>query len=273
MPALRHRAAHFMLRKLGMFDRSYRERIAGREFVIPIINGRKTYAMEPWMADVIRLLFSHKTGAFIDVGVNLGQTLLKVAAIDPERQYLGFEPNPTCVDYVWKLIEKNHLDYTVIPAGVGDQTTVGNLHLFRNEDTDSSASTVSNFRPTEVASRPVLLIDADSLPDGTIPAQVAVVKIDVEGGELEVMRGLRPVLERSRPFIVVEILPASNPERLARQDAIEALMKELDYSISRIARTPDQRLERLVPIDTCGVQTDLSCCDYVLAPREIVLSQ
>ena len=93
MPALRHRIAHFTLRRLGMFDRSYRERIAGRSFVISIINGRKTYASEAWMTEVIRRLFELKSGAFIDVGVNLGQTLLKVAAADPSRAYVGFEPN------------------------------------------------------------------------------------------------------------------------------------------------------------------------------------
>ena len=62
------------------------------------------------MSEVIQRLFKLKSGAFIDVGVNLGQTLLKVAAIDPGRAYVGFEPNPACVDYVWKLIETNNLE-------------------------------------------------------------------------------------------------------------------------------------------------------------------
>lgn len=269
MPKLRHRAAHFALRKLGMFDRSYRERVNGKTFVIPIINGRKTYVSEPWMSAVLRHLFERKAGAFVDVGVNLGQTLLKVAAIDPAREYVGFEPNPACVDYAWKLIEKNRLPYTVIPAGVSTETTLLNLEMFRADDTDPSASIVPNFRANVVSRRPVLVVSPSDLPEGAIPDEIAVVKIDVEGGELFVIEGLLGLLRRRRPFLVVEILPASNPERLERQEAIERHLAELDYRLFRIQRTADDRFEAFVPIDTLGTHTDLESCDYVFAPREV----
>jgi FkbM family methyltransferase len=252
-----------------MFNRSYRERIAGREFVIPIINGRKTYASEPWMTDVIRRLLDLKQGAFIDVGVNLGQTLLKVAATDPSRDYVGFEPNPTCVDYAWKLISANGLSYKVIPAGIANETTILNLEMFRSEETDPSASTVPSFRANSVEQRPVVVVDSKSLPPGTIPEEIAVIKIDVEGGELFVIEGLMPVLQRSRPFMIVEILPASNPERLQRQEAIQRHLTTLDYEIFRIVRSEGERFESLKRIDEFGIQTDLALCDYVLAPREM----
>jgi hypothetical protein len=47
MPALRHRAAHFLLKKLGFLSRSYMEDADGRRFRSPVINGRKTYLHEP----------------------------------------------------------------------------------------------------------------------------------------------------------------------------------------------------------------------------------
>jgi FkbM family methyltransferase len=270
VPKLRHRAAHFALRKLGMFDRSYREKVDGKSFVIPIINGRKTYVSEPWMSQVLRRLFERKSGAFLDVGVNLGQTLLKVAAIDPAREYVGFEPNPACVDYAWKLIEKNRLPFTVIPAGVSADTTVLNLEMFREDDTDPSASNVPNFRANIVSRRPVLVLNPRDLPEGTIPDEIAVVKIDVEGGELFVIEAMLPVLERARPFLVVEVLPASNPERIERQEAIERHLKALDYRLYRIRRTADdQRFDAFVPIDEIGMHKDLESCDYVFAPREV----
>ncbi len=269
MPKLRHRAAHFALRRLGMFDRSYREKIDGRTFIIPIVNGRKTYASEPWMADVIRYLFERKSGAFVDVGVNLGQTLLKVAAIDPAREYVGFEPNPACVDYAWKLIEKNKLPYTVIPAGVSAETTLLNLEMFRADDTDPSASIVPNFRANVVSRRAVLVLNPKDLPEGSIPDEIAIVKIDVEGGELFVIEGLLPVIERRRPFLVVEILPAADSERMERQEAIERHMRELDYRLYRIRRSQAERFEAFEPIQSIGTHRDLESCDYVLAPREI----
>jgi FkbM family methyltransferase len=252
-----------------MFDRSYSEKVDGKAFVIPIINGRKTYVSEPWMSVVIRHLFERKAGAFVDVGVNLGQTLLKVAAIDPAREYVGFEPNPACVDYAWKLIEKNKLPYTVIPAGISADTTLLNLEMFRADDTDPSASIVPNFRSNVVSRRPVLVLNPMDLPEGTMPDEIAVVKVDVEGGELFVIEGLLPVLERRRPFLVVEVLPASDADRLERQEKIERHLAKLDYRLYRIRRTAEERFDAFVPIDTIGLHKDLESCDYVFAPREV----
>jgi FkbM family methyltransferase len=254
-----------------MFNRSYRERIAGKVFTIPIINGRKTYASEPWMTDVIRTLFALKPGAFVDVGVNLGQTLLKVAAIDPTREYVGFEPNPTCVDYAWKLIASNGLNYRVIPAGISGETTLLNLEMFRDEDTDPSASIVPNFRNDAVKQKPVVVLNATDLPAGTLPDEISVVKIDVEGGELFVIEGLLPVLASARPFLVIEILPAWDEARLQRQEAIERHLAQLDYVMFRIRRNGSELLEQLQPIDRIGMQTDLALCDYVFAPRELAM--
>jgi FkbM family methyltransferase len=272
MPALRHRAAHFLLKKLGMFDRSYRETVAGRTFTIPIVNGRKTYVTEPWMSEVLERLLALKPGAFIDVGVNLGQTLLKVAAIDPHRPYIGFEPNPACVDYAWKLIQKNGLNFTVVPAGIADTTTLVHLEMFREEDTDPSASIVPAFRSNVVARKRVMVVDPQSLPEGTIPNEVAVVKIDVEGGELIVLRGLLPLLRRTRPFLVVEVLPPSAADRVERQAELERHLGELHYRLFRIRRDDRDRLEAFDPIETLGIQTDLLSCDYVFAPAELAAS-
>lgn len=272
MPALRHRAAHFLLRNLGMFNRSYREKIDGRWFKIPIINGRKTYASELWMSELIQRLFKLKPGAFIDVGVNLGQTLLKVAAIDPGRAYVGFEPNPACVDYASKLIETNNLNYTLIPAGVSNMTTLVKLEMFRTDDTDPSASIVPAFRANVVARRTVVVIDPEELPDGTLPEEVSIVKVDVEGAELFVIEGLRPLIERTRPSLVVEILPASEPDRAQRQQAIERHLRDLDYRIFRILHSSHERFEGLDPIETIGLPGESDSWDYLFVPAELAAS-
>jgi FkbM family methyltransferase len=272
MPALRHRATHFLLRRLGLFNRSYREKIDGRWFTIPIINGRKTYASEPWMSEIIRRLFELKLGAFIDVGVNLGQTLLKVAAIDPDRIYVGFEPNPACADYAWKLIEANGLDFALIPAGVSNETTLVHLEMFRADDTDPSASIVPAFRANVVARRPVIVIDPEQLPEAALPDKVAIVKVDVEGGELYVLEGLKPLIERTRPFLVVEILPASEPQRVERQTEIERHLAALDYRMFRIRHSGNEQFEGFAPIDTIGVPRESESWDYLFAPAELAIA-
>lgn len=271
MPALRHRIAHYALKKTGFFNRSYRERIAGEKFTIPIVNGRKVYQSEGWMVDVLERLFHLKEGAFIDVGVNLGQTLLKVAALDRRREYVGFEPNATCVDYLWKLIAANDLDYTIIPAGLASETGLLQLNMFRGEDTDPSASIVSNFRDNVVDRRTVVTFSLEDLPSNIIPGKVAVVKIDVEGGECYVIEGLAKLLEEKRPFILVEILPSyhsDNHERIERQERIEARLRSLEYRMFRIRPDKGARFQQLQPIDEIGIHDDLTMSDYLMVPQE-----
>jgi methyltransferase FkbM-like protein len=69
---------------------------------------------------------------------------------------------------------------------------------------------------------------------------VAIIKIDTEGGELEVLRGVAATIARCRPFIVCEILPvgdATSPAgraRLSRQEAVQALLQTTNYRIFRL---------------------------------------
>ena len=50
-------------------------------------------------------LLKKKNGAYLDIGVNIGQTLMKLKSVNPKIEYIGFEPNATCVHYVNKLID------------------------------------------------------------------------------------------------------------------------------------------------------------------------
>ena len=60
-----------------------------------------------WKTDLIKRLVSPDDGAFIDVGANVGQTLLDILSSHPTAQYIGFEPNPSCVFYLQSLIKLN----------------------------------------------------------------------------------------------------------------------------------------------------------------------
>jgi hypothetical protein len=93
--------------------------INGVRVRIPSINGISCDATEPWMIDLLAKVLQKRSGAFLDVGVNVGQTLVKIKALDPDREYIGFEPNPACVFYVQNLINANSFpNCTLIPVGL-----------------------------------------------------------------------------------------------------------------------------------------------------------
>lgn len=271
-PPFLHRLAYFAQKKVGLFRQRYRQDFFGKTFVIPSINGRKTYVSEVWMVALLRKLMELKSGGVVDVGVNLGQTLLKVAAIDRNREYLGFEPNPTCSDYVFELIRQNELPYKVIPAGLGPETQVLQLSMYREEATDPSASLVADFRSTPVVGwKPVVVIGWADVPETIRPASIAIVKIDVEGGEKEVLVGLRAVIVEHRPFVLVEVLPAydaDNRARIQRQESIEKLLREVDYAIYRVRKDTEDQFVSVKRIEHFGIHGDLALSDYLLVHRD-----
>lgn len=171
--------------------------INGEPFRIPIIRGicdQNAFMTEMWMVEVLERLLPLKPGTFIDVGANIGQTLLKLKAVSQSTPYLGFEPNPTCAAYLLDLILTNRFERTLmIPIGLCDSRGLMDL-IFYTEDSrvDSGATLVtdSKFRPYHpVAFRqPVPVLPFTDVARYLGDSEPGLIKIDVEGGRWRYLR-------------------------------------------------------------------------------------
>ena len=214
-----------------------------------------------------------KSGAFIDVGANIGQTFLKLVAIDDSREYAGFEPQLSGCFVIDDLISRNNYKNKVIlPIALSDGTRVVKLGV--NCENDQTASIAEDYRPDGYYGgfKSIVTMTGDEALAGLGIRDVAAIKIDVEGAELEVIRGFRRTLEECRPFVIFEVLSNflsktretldehTAAARARRHAAIEAELSAREYVIFRIA---DVGLER------CAVQADpRRKYDYLAAPVE-----
>jgi FkbM family methyltransferase len=163
---------------------------------------------EPWLDLAYKASLATKQGTFVDVGANTGQTLLKILSIEKTRSYIGFEPQIDCCFFIKNFINDNKLDtHTVLPVGLSNQNGVLEL-LKRNDNTDSTASTVDGFRPDKFYSirENILVAKGDEVFEHLDLETISTVKIDVEGGELEVIDGLGIVIQSHKPIIIFEVL-------------------------------------------------------------------
>lgn len=228
---------------------------------------------ETFMNPLIKEIYTDK-GIFLDVGMNLGQTLLKFKTLFPDSQYLGVEPNPNCVSYVNYLIESNKFkNCKILSAGLANNNSVKQL-LFRNKtriSNDSEASIIADYRPTtkEEIDMYMSFIKLD-LFDDLKNIKVELIKMDVEGAEILALEGMKEKLQNDRSNIIIEILPALRGNTQLRKkfnNEINKFLVRLNYNIFEIKEGHYSfDLEKLLSIPKD--KKDLTNYNYLLIPNE-----
>ena len=244
--------------------------INGSRFVIPLVESigySNFFLKEPWMYSLVRSLQSFKKGIFIDVGANLGQTLLVVRSVSRELKYIGFEPNPTCAYYLGELIRVNKfVDVRIVPAAIYNFDGALSLSVSPGDKADSCATLLHDFNGASDREQIVTkAVSARSL-NFLLDEEIAIIKIDVEGTELEVIKELYGCITRFRPFIICEILPAYSIEnliRIERQTKVEELLKMSNYQMAII----DTKIN---VVDSIPIHSDIDRCNYLFFPSETI---
>ena len=261
---------------LSPFNFRLKKKLNGKSFRIPVIKNigwANIFNNDPWMSQLFTKILSSSNGVFLDIGANIGQTLLKVRSVNPDLTYYGFEPNPVCHFYLKELISANNLRSSyIVPVGLSDKSVLAKLNFYSTNLDDATASVVDKLRPDAVIKRQefVFLASLDELIQ-SIDEIVAVIKIDVEGAELEVIRGALSVIEKYRPLILVEVLPAytsDNTARILRQNELEVICKSSRYFIFQIIKDVQNNMVALKKIDHIGIKTSINDIDFLLVPEE-----
>ncbi|MCF3119313.1 FkbM family methyltransferase [Streptomyces arenae] len=174
---------------------------------------------------------------FVDVGANIGVfAVLGSRLVGPTGRVVAVEASP---DFHRRLVRHAELNgcanIRAVDAAVSDrrETLTFVLASSRNMGANSIVPYDGDAESTfEREAVPLAeLLDADEI------ARARVIKIDVEGTEGGVIRGLRPVLDRLRPD--AEIAVEVTPERMAllgdSADELLATMREYGFHTYRLA--------------------------------------
>lgn len=237
-----------MLRKYLNFVRPVRLR--QQRFRIPVWGGIEVPGIRSTRKTEAIARFVRLPGVFVDVGVNLGQTLLDVKLSHPDIEYIGFEPNPMCVSYVRQLISVNGFaNCVLVPAGLSDRAGLLQLHSTPNQPVDHSSTIIGSLRSYQTATQVINTVVFDEVFPELSNAPIAFVKIDVEGAELDVLKGMARTLARDRPPVYCEVLPHAGgrnaDEIRSRRAELLGLVHALGYKPFHVqdAGDGDIRLE------------------------------
>jgi FkbM family methyltransferase len=173
----------------------------------------------------------------VDCGADIGLVSLKVAAAARIDHIVAFEPSPTAYPVLaWNL---KHLPGThrALREGVADFVGEGVLCSAAHDPSSDHARFV---QPRERGDFPVTTIDRQSIPAGGS----VVLKIDVEGGEFEVVRGARTTLGQAAAFAVtLEAHPAAVSRAGVDPLRIVEYLAGIRACETRVLELPDLRLD------------------------------
>jgi len=220
--------------------------------------------------------FADRRSVFVDVGANVGIFTLQLARrLTPENRIVAFEPNPEVYRELMGNLERNDLvqRVSVHAAALGDEPAsmtltipmenIGGASLARGAGNGGGSGTatvpkagsgskpgLSGVGPCKQVQVPVIRFD-DWWREGGC-CRITLLKIDVEGHELAVLRGMLQMLRSQRPVLIVEVTYEQ-----AHAASFEALFRALDYRLRQVvAHAPYAQPLRWQP---GGGQMDVLC--------------
>lgn len=180
-----------------------------------------------------------KGDIFIDIGAHIGYlTAIGANLVGKEGRVHSFEPVPLYFEYLRKLALQNP-GYKIVPqnCALGEKTGTVAMSYGGPLYSGGSSLVAGALNPATIEGNinvSVRRLD-DYLQQNELEG-VALIKIDVEGFEFPVLKGLQKYFENTnyRPPIICEITPSAYPLLNYKREQLVAYMKRYGYEAYNI---------------------------------------
>jgi FkbM family methyltransferase len=200
-----------------------------RHFIYPVLPSEETFLAVLYHDLKIRLRYSEALGravllqggfetaeieflckkisagdTVLDVGANIGIFSMAFAdAVDTQGKVLALEPLPQNIERLKNNLKLNHLqNVQIFPVAAGQVNGKVKIHLANDLAFASVIAVKGQHGNNLVMTISMRKLDEIWQQVGSPP--VTVLKIDVEGGELEVLKGAEELIKVCQPLIMAE---------------------------------------------------------------------
>lgn len=185
---------------------------------------------------------------FFDVGAHHGWvSMWTLPLVGQEGAVYSFEPSPANLSILqWHRTINNFSQWTIVPKAVSDEDAVERqFFLIDSGDSPMNSLTTGVSGKPLMEGRDVGKISTQTITLDTFCREVGVrpdlVKIDVEGAELLVLRGAGSLLGESYPTIILAIHPYWLPTGQSTAQIVE-LLKAYGYTVFNSKGNPVETL-------------------------------
>lgn len=176
--------------------------------------GRSLYNYGEYGPDETEMILGLASGVCLDIGANIG--VISQALLSNGYEVKAFEPQPE----IFELLSENCPSATLFNTAVGSEAGMAKMpkvqYSAKGNFGGLGIGDTSIYGSIDV---PVVTIDSYHFPN------IGFVKIDVEGYEIEVLRGMTDTITRCKPILYIE------DDRRDKSVALRAYIRELGYDI------------------------------------------
>jgi FkbM family methyltransferase len=186
--------------------------------------------------ETVQTITSHlnKDAVFFDLGAHIGQYTMIAAPLC--REVHSFEPIPETFKLLQRNVRVNRLTNVVAnQCAVSD--ACGELRIYEGDVSTLDRSSLRAPSHTSGRSFAVQSISLDVYAGkhGVVPT---LMKIDVEGAEISVLRGASTLLREKHPTLIVEVDKVNQPRFGFTTDDLMQELRGFGYSLSPLGDEP-----------------------------------
>lgn len=236
-------------RQLRVWDSRYARRRERAEFRGQSFEFYRTYwwgdASQKLIDDEIAPYFDALDGAFapeviIDAGAATGAFSVLAGKLHPKATIYCFEPSQRQRILLERNARLNGVEHLKVnECGLWDHSAVLS---FRTNGAESSFESVSRFKGLLPFGEAVSVISLDEWVPRHHLSRIDLIKMDVEGAEIEILEGGRKVLAQFSPTLLIQAYHVR--DNAPTFDRCSRILRELNYETSEWGRNSGLLLAR-----------------------------
>ena len=218
---------------------------------------------EPHVSRTLRSLL-RAGDTFVDVGANIGVHVAEAARIvGPHGRVVAVEPNSENCRLLLLTLDKNRLrNVTLVPTALSDRgdwtwfsTHIGSNGGVRKGEIEALVQGFGSVVPVRRL-------------DDVAPERTRLIKIDVEGAEISVLRSGLESIRKDRPFVIMEF-SCEMVRRVSEADPLDALswIEGLGYDIAVIRKGDGETIPTTARDLIAGWPSPSNIEDLLLSPH------
>lgn len=183
---------------------------------------------------------------YMDIGANIGLMALPILQSHPSCKVISWEPSPNTLPFLQRTVENSPYQkrWSIIEKAAG--ANVGNLEF---SIASAELGAYDGFQDTqrsgerEKVNVEVTTIDEEWHALGK--PDISLIKLDIEGAELQALNGAKGCLSQQKPYLLIEWNAENIRAYKQSKDDIISFANEINYQVLSI---PD-----LIPISNLGI--------------------